>query len=636
MLKKDSLLVCWKLPANPSDRAEAILSFLNPAQEEELRNKFSGKLISAGEASSRVKNQALKIYVDLVARIAATPIKKGETFRQALKNEEGISLWWFHKASNKDCEKDPTFRFIIEILSIISVARLHDSKRIVLFGGYKELGEVLKKIFPLREISCRRKYGFMNVFIRGILSRVKYSIVFLRQWSVIRNNLKAPASSLDAVFSGFWDWSVKEDKTTGKVSDCYFKSLPEELLSRAYKPGWFLWFDPYVSAISGQGKLKDILQPLKKHYNLVVLQCFIGAGQLVKAIANLKPYFIFLSFSKDVKFKEAFVVKEIDFYPILRGALSRGFLNSTIPHFELVFAAAKRAFAKYKPKISISFLELFLHSRAFYAGAKEGSPDTINYAMQHASYSREKTFVLFDSHREHEGFPDNCSLPKPDYLFAMGELGRDIFAESGFSSDSIFLTGSSRYEYVKNTNILRSNRPNKFTNLLMVATLNRDLEMAMVEAVCAAVQDLPQVRLFLRNHPFSKMEEHPKFHIYKEKIEISNNTLEEDLKAADLIIFSYSTVAEEALIRGVPVWQWVSASYNGSVFRDLKVIPSFYSVSDLRRSLKDFISGPARFIPGNQLRDFVTRKCFYAADGRASQRIADYIEGSFVKEKQFI
>ena len=292
---------------------------------------------------------------------------------------------------------------------------------------------------------------------------------------------------------------------------------------------------------------------------------------------------------------------------------------------ELVYIATERAFHKYKPKKSISFLELFIYSRAFYTGGRLGFPNTIHYTIQHASYSREKTFVLLDPQLEYSGCPDNLPIPRPDYIFTMGELGKEIFMESGFPEERLYSTGSPRYEHIKGNCISNSNRTSNVTNILIVTALDINLEIEMVEAVYFASLDLPQIKLRLRSHPFAKMNSHPDFHNYADRIQLTNGTLEEDLKTADLIIFSYSTVAEEALIQGIPVWQWRPITYNGSVFRDLGCIPSFYSVSDLRKSLKEFVSNKYSFIPGIETRSFILKKCFYDANGSVSEKIANIL-----------
>ena len=628
------ILVCWKMPNPLPPQNVCILSFLRPGEEERVKKEFGGVVISARKIAPEVKEKARSIYIELIANIGATPIKErgNKTFRQALVNKKEFSLWWIHKVSEKDCETEPTFKFIVEILIIISIASLHNSNNLVLCGGYREIKDVLKDLYSINETNCTRRYSIVRIVLNSMLSRLKFFFVFLLRWFIVKKVIKRiPESSFDIVFSGFWDWSVKEDKVSGNLYDRYYKSLPEKLISKGLKIGWFLWFDPYGEPVSGGRRLRDILEPISRNNNLIILQKFIKFGDLLKAVSNFRPYLLFLHYCRAGEFKKAFIVDGINFFPLLQRELSCGFLNTIIPMQELVYIATERAFHKYKPKKSISFLELFIYSRAFYAGGRHGFPDTIHYAIQHASYSREKTFVLLDSQLEYEGYPDNLPIPKPDYVFIMGDLGKEIFMETGFPEERLYSTGSPRYEHIKGNCISNSNsnsnsnRTSNVTNILIVTALDINLEIEMVEAVYFASLDLPQIKLRLRSHPFAKMNSHPDFHNYADRIQLTNGTLEEDLKTADLIIFSYSTVAEEALIQGIPVWQWQPITYNGSVFRDLGRIPSFYSISDLMDSLRKFVSNKDLFIPDKETRSFILKKCFYDANGRVSEKIANIL-----------
>jgi hypothetical protein len=157
----------------------------------------------------------------------------------------------------------------------------------------------------------------------------------------------------------------------------------------------------------------------------------------------------------------------------------------------------------------------------------------------------------------------------------------------------------------------------------MITSLDIDIEMDMIDAVCCATKDISCMNLYLRNHPFAPLNEYASFQPFKDHISITQGTLDEDLQNADLVMFSYSTVAEEAIIKGVPVWQWRSVNYNGSVFRDIKLIPCFYKVSDLKKALDKFIIDPLPFMPSEGTKKIVSKKCFYKVDGKSSERIAN-------------
>lgn len=622
----DTLYVLYTPVYGDIPQGAPVLSFLSPQKEDDLRKTRGSAVVSAREMAPRVKDDAVALYTDIVAKIGAAPCGAGETLRTALKNKDGVSLWWFHKVSEKDCESEQTFRFITEILIIRSAAADARCGRIVLVGGSAEVAGSLRSLYAVETVRCARRYGFWY-FARGVLSRMKYLLTSLGDLAAVKLTVRTtPAGPFDIVFSGFWDWSLKENPSTGKLEDRYFKALPEALAAKGLRTAWFLWFDPAYEPGTAGRRPDKVLRPLRRHDNLVILQKYIGFRQLLQAVFNVKPLAVLLRFLRDGRFRGAFKEKGVDMLPLLKGPLLYGFMNLIVPYKELVYEASRRAFGDYRPKAAFSFLEFFVHSRAFYAGGKRGSPATVQCAMQHAGYCREKTFMVFDPSTEYGGDPDGCAMPKPEYLFAMGSLGKEIFMENGFSDSRVFLTGSARYDHIRQGRMARPARPDGQKSVLIVTAMEANLDMEMVAAVHAASEGLPGVRLRLRNHPFEKIDTRPDFIPYKERIDVSAASLEEDLRGADLVIFSYSTVAAEAFIRGIPVWQWLPVDFNGSVFRDLKgLIRTFCSVGGLRGELERFLADPAPFVPGDAAITHVMEKCFYKGDGKACERIADRV-----------
>ena len=625
-MTQKELWVCWVKPnCLPSENIR-ILSYLKPSDEEKFIQSISEKsLISGRIVAQELKDDALKLYTELVARIGAEKILKHLSLRELLKSKDGNSLWWYHPVSFKDCEADPTFNRIIQILVIDKIASEDNFENIVFWGADDAVANVLKSKYQVECRSTKHKSAVLG-YLRAFASRLKQLIAHVYHWYLIRNEVPDITFTPDVVFEGFWDWSVRPSTQEEGLDDRYFKSLPNLLEQQDLKAAWLLWFDPHSEPRLNNRSATDVLNRARPYNNLIFLQKYLKIADIIKAFSNFSPAIKYHSIARSTSFKDLYKNNGLNLFPIFRDQLSYHFISSTLPHYNLVEKACVTAFAKFRPKIALTFLEMFPYSRAFYAGARQGSPETKLATMQHASYSRGKTFVCLDPEIEFHGKPDNCPIPKPDYVFAMGELGKEIFQEAGFPPKDVFLTNSARYEHIRTDPIVKAQRtsPNVF-NLLMVTALDRDSEMDMVEAVYFATKDLQCINLFLRNHPFARMDEHPLFQPMKERITITNGPLEDDLQNTDLIMFSYSTVAEEALIRGVPVWQWCSAGYNGSVFRDMKVIPTFYSVSELRESLKKFIGNPVPFIPDEKTRNNVLNKCFYKADGKASERIASKI-----------
>jgi surface carbohydrate biosynthesis protein (TIGR04326 family) len=294
----------------------------------------------------------------------------------------------------------------------------------------------------------------------------------------------------------------------------------------------------------------------------------------------------------------------------------------------------ERAARRYSPRVSLSFLEHFPYSRAYYEGMRRSEKKVSCWAMQHAAYNHEKTFCYLEPGIEFRGSPDDNAVPHPDKIFVMGRLGQQLFRECGYEDNQILLAGSTRYDYIKMPmpNIIRKS-PSIEKVILLVCTLSAETELPMIEAVSLAAQNIEGLHLRIRNHPFMRVDKQRCYKRLNLSIEISNVSLEEDLTNCDLIVFSYSTIAEEAFLRGIPVWQWLPQGFNGSALSEVMDIPRFGSVSSLQTALNDFYENPDRYRPTKEMIQKVAEQIFYPADGGATARIAEECL-NYLKEKE--
>lgn len=599
----------------------AVLSFMSPDDEHKATSQYP-KLFFGRKEMDAVREDVRKKYVDIVSRIAATECD-GKTLREALEIPGRGNPWWYHPVSEKHVETDATFNMLLQIFTISHVADREGIKEIVVYGSPVEIVLVLKSRYRTRGIKCPS--GWKDNILKGVLSRfLKYLASACWSNICIRLIIRLPKSRPDVVFQGFWDWSVQIGCKSGEVEDAYFRSLPVKFKDMGRECAWFVWLAPQYKRDRKQKSVPRLLCPAKGRRELIFAQKFLKVTDILSAIFDMRIFYRYIRFSRSDKFKGLFKEGNCDLWPLFNGKLVYGFCDSTLPHYYLTEKAYKRAFSFYKPKLSFAFLELCLISRAFNQGALFGSPLTVRCDMQHASYGREKTFILADSDRELLGKPDKKAVPAPDNFFVMGELCRDILSENGFPPEKIFITGSARYDYFIqkgiSSSLVSAQCPAK---VLIVSTVSAHLDFEMVQAAFLASKGL-NIKLFLRSHPFVKIENLPDYRQYSKAIVSSRGaSLEDDLNLADIVLFTYSTVAEEAFLRGIPVLRWQANGFNGSVFRDINVVPAAYSVESLKEQFRRFLNDPASFYPDDKLREEILRKCFYRVDGMASLRIAE-------------
>jgi hypothetical protein len=622
------LLVLWRPARKPVPETATVLSFLSPMEEERLAAVPGLKLIRGRQILDTVKPTALWLQAELVARIGVIGVAKELTLRQAMARPDRPSRWWYHQLSIRDSESRPFFGWIAQTLAVRKVMREEGLEGLSLVGAPPGAAQVLGSVATVETTDSERPVlGWINV-ISSLASRFAFMVrqIWYR-WEIGRH-YQSSNRLFDLVFSGFWDWSFGWNEKERRYDDRYFCRLPSLLAAQKVRSGYFAWFDPHYQTEQRGRSAAQVLQPLQGRDEVVLLQYHLRYRDIVRAALDFVPW-------RHARVAHVVLVKKqllredgLDWSPMFGPVLMQGCLGAQIPNFELVALATERATRKHCPRLTLSFLEHFPHARAHYAGVKRAGVRTENWAMQHASVCREKTFFYLNPRVEFLGEPDGCRVPTPERMFVMGTLSRELFLACGYDTGQIAMTGSARFDHIRAART-RSKQmatgPRHELNVLLACTLEIDTEIALVEAAFLAARASPGLTLRLRNHPSHRVDEHPRFAACRGGVEISANSLAEDLSWADLILFSHSTVANEAFLQGVPVWQWLPLRFNGSALTEVLPIPRFGSVPDLRRGFLAALEAGGPSPPSASDRDAATSALFAPGDGRAAERIADAV-----------
>lgn len=616
------------MPEAVPPNGSVVLSFLPPSEEVQLQGRFD-TIVYARAASKSVRSEARELYLKLAARAGLIPARPGNTLRHLLARSGEASRWWYHPVSFKDCESDPTFDWIIALLTIRAVAGAHGARDLVLAGVPQEIVSVLRCSFAVTEHQTRRRARWLQLLAQGCGGRAKFFVSCLLDWRASLCLRSRPRARFDAVFSGFLDSSFWRGEDHRVLEDRYFKNLVPELTREYSSIGWFAWLDLHGDPSQPARKRGAMTAPFQNRDDVVLLQGLLRPLEILRAAADFGPLMAFLRARHLHRFAVNFQQGGVNYYPLFDRSLLRGFLDANIPRCELVATATARACAKYQPGITLSFLEHFPYSRAHYEGVRRSRPETICCAVQHASYCRDKTFLYLHPSLEFRGDPDGCAVPHPQRVFAMGDLGRALFLECGYREDQVQVTGSPRYDHISITCGASDLRPlDQFRciqtsiSILMVSSLAADVDIDMIAAVCLATAGLNGIRLIFRKHPFSRVHYHPDFSKYRSFFELSTGALAEDLATAAAILFTSSTVAEEAFVAGKAVWQWLPFGANRSAIAEVTDIRSFASVADLREHLVSIHRGHEIASPPISERLRVMKQLFSPADGDAARRIA--------------
>lgn len=603
------LSVCWTTPS--AAPAGPVLSFLPPAAEEALASRAGVKLHRAREMRPEDRARAREDYLGVSALIGAAR-SGGRTLREEC-SDGGVSSWWFHPVSFKDCESDPAFGRLLALRVILSAAADAGASEVETWGAPPELARVLRGRLSVVERDAPRRAPEIVWWLRAAASRAFGLGQALLDLLACGPRPAAAAKGAVALL-GYWDWSLREEN--GRLADRYFKALPDELDARGATSLRLCWLDA-AGDPARPSRGRRAAARAAADSGVVLLQSFLDPGDALEAAFDLKPLSAYLRRRDDPAFRAAFSADGLDLFPLFEERLLRGFLDGGLPRCALILEATRRACAALAPAACVHFLEHFPHARAAFAGARAAGTRTA--AIQHASFCREKTFYFLDPALEFRGEPDGQPVPVPDLVFAMGRLSAGYFRECGYPRDRVIESGSPRYDHVRPPSPARK-REGPGARVLLAPALDLDAEAALLEAAAAASSGLPAVELRLRDHPFAPLSRRPEYHAVRDRVALSTGSLDDDLSWADAVLFTYSTVAEEAVLKGVPAWQWRPVSYDASALAEAADIPRFSSVAELRAALARFRPGDG--LPSDAARARLVEDLFVAADGGAAGRVA--------------
>ena len=617
------LWVCFTPPPENPPPYVLVISFMVPSVEAKASEQWGAQLVSGRELITEVRPRARAEYVSLIARLGSTSWGHQPTLRQMLQGPGGYSRWWFLGPTEKDCvwDGDQTYTTMLRLMAVQCAQDRYGTERIRLHGAAPAFAAALER-------PASRAGGSVAAVVRAVATGLLARLALIRElfglWWTLSRLPRPSIERRDVLLQGYWDWSFRSDENGG-LCDRYFTDLPSQLTRRGVGVGWLASCETHLEPWQRGRKRRDVIAGSCAHPDVTLLERYWTPRDIVGTAWNLRYPVRTTRSVLDRRFRTLCRVGTLDLYPVLREQLLRAAWGSTFCRLELIAIATARACRELRPRMVLTFMELFLRARAIYAGVSAAPTGAIAWAAQHAGYSSDKTLGVFDPEVEMHGTPDGCAIPAPEGIFVLGDLSRRVWQASGLRPNAVMATGGLRYQSVH----IRSTRqpaPKEGVSILLACGMNQAAELELCDAGVAAAAGLRSVNLYWRDHPNYQFSRRRAFRSFRDAITVTSGTLDEDLENADLVLFTHAGIAEEALLRGIPTWQWLWAGFNTSPFLDVPVIPSFTSVTALRRELQTFIQTPTPYQPKAETQRRVLHECFGPDPAGASARMADAIQ----------
>jgi len=274
----------------------------------------------------------------------------------------------------------------------------------------------------------------------------------------------------------------------------------------------------------------------------IAVEYFLGIFDLFGCLFNsLIRYYSPIRLKGDLRmdnFDISYLVKEA----IKKDSLSAQFFDT----LRIYYAA--RSMVR---KISLSSFYYPFENRSFEKMAvqaiKENAPEAKVVGYQHASLSLSHTNFLLTKE-------EAKITPLPDTIMTMGRITKDIMKNMGNFPSDLLKTGCALRQKI-NIEKLKDKKEN-IRNILVVLATGIEEYVKVLMFLEEAFKGTNQFyNIWIRPHPVFKLEDaikiigKPNFTFHKTEKE----TLSECLEWADAVMYVHSTVAIEALSKGMPV-----------------------------------------------------------------------------------
>jgi len=208
---------------------------------------------------------------------------------------------------------------------------------------------------------------------------------------------------------------------------------------------------------------------------------------------------------------------------------------------------------------------------------------------------------------------ERAIAPRPDIILVNGPGAKSTLVRVGFEEERILIGGSFRYPALG----MGATEPPVERRKQVLVALSPDFYEALelVITVIAALGDPGSIPVVIKAHPVLTREHlTPFFPVLPAHFAFSDAPVDHLLAQSGLVIYTVSTIAVEAVDRGIPVVHVKLARIiDRNIFEDVPRIPSTRSPGELKAVVRELLAG-GQEIPreGKEL----VRELFAPVDGK--------------------
>ena len=443
------------------------------------------------------------------------------------------------------CESGSLLDALVLNLRDIPRTRIH-----LLYPGWRRATDAIRG-----QVS---KIGARSWFLLRFSGRILLARIFA---VMRRHSRQGPGGPSSRVLIHSWA-DARAFQDPGSYTDAYFGKLGKILSGKGNAVGYVVSVLPTISyqrAVSGLSRYPE---------DIYLFEEFIGVPDLLSALTlHREPC--------EGSFPEA-VMAGIDLSSVIEAELRSDRRTTRAEQSFLAYRAALRIPRVLPVSTFIYTFENHIWEKMFCAGFRRASPRTFLTGYAHSIVSpMYLSYSLSRAERE--------TAPLPDRIAVNGSHARENLIASGFPEELVVVTGAFRYSDIERSNPPKGNGPGRTVLVPLTAGIDESLELAMKAVL--ALGEIPGIRLVLKPHPSISRETLlsllPRL---PPAVEINSDPVERLLDQADLVLFTSTTVAVEALGRGIPLIHVRSdLAIDRNILEGFPLVPSALDPGEIRR-----------------------------------------------------
>jgi len=613
----------------------------------DLPNETFSKSISFLDRSELLlKHQpkVVELFKNLIGKMGNKKIYQGKNIKQILAVPEGVSLWWFNDLQYKFYREYLLCNWLVycEIIKELIASNKYD--QCIVFGGQAPFLNAIKELISDPRLSFHHKVSYspkneLLIAISRVLHTFFYAFFTLWQAITIRLLYKPANRSPqrpDVTFFSIYPGSLV--CSNNKLKDRYYGQLPKDLKSKGLSINFLSFLDRKMG-FENLFSINYLRHAAAADYNISFLESFLSFFEIVnKFVVYLKIALKILLLPRQAK-QSLCTIDGIDYSALFLEPFLTSIYSYQNYQSLLLMDAAYKYSKQFQPKLLFSCYVINHVGRAINCGIRRFSKDIPIVGMQHASYPRTKLETRYHKSEidPNKGGRDLINYaPFADYELFQGKITKELFNEAGLPEERSLLLGSPRFDslfqFATNAENLRPNvscktdKIPKGKKVLLVATglFEADIKQ-LLDVLFQAVDD--NFFLLFKPHPNKPIEGMLKKYarIYPQiGYQICSGNIYELLLIADVLITTHSTVAEEAIALGKPAISVHAGTHlNVGALASLGLDVCAHNPQELKEKINKYLCLDKDNFA--RMRQYVIEQCFGFLDGKATERVVDFI-----------